>query len=374
MTDKTRLLDTFLTLTGFDSESFGERAIADELKKRLSALGLTVEEDRADELCGQKSENSAGNVYGFLPGNRPGTPILLSSHMDTVKPGIGKRAVVSPDGTITSDGTTVLGADDAGGLSAILEALTVLREDGILHADVEVLFPCAEEIYGRGSEVFDYGKLRAKESYCFDLTGEIGEAVTRAPTILSLNITVEGRGAHAGFNPEDGINALTAAARALVRIPTGRVAEDTTVNFGRIEGGSVTNAVPAKVVLGGEIRSLRHEEALRKSEEITRIFAEEAEALGASAVVESKEMVRAYETPEDSPVVTRFADAAREVGLEPSFGYTFGGADQNHFSKFGLSGIVAASAMHDVHTVHEYTRLDELEQLTALILALIRKA
>ena len=356
MINKTRLLDTFLSLTGFDSESFGERAIADELKKRLSALGLTVEEDRADELCGQKSENSAGNVYGFLPGNRPGTPILLSSHMDTVKPGIGKRAVVHSDGTITSDGTTVLGADDAGGLSAILEALTVLREDGIPHADVEVMFPCAEEIYGRGSEVFDYGKLRAKESYCFDLTGEIGEAVTRAPTILSLNVTVEGRGAHAGFNPEDGINALTAAARALVRIPTGRVAEDTTVNFGRIEGGSVTNAVPARVEIGGEIRSLRHEKALCKSEEIARIFAEEAEALGASAVVESKEMVRAYETPEDSPVVTRFADAAREVGLEPSFGYTFGGADQNHFSKFGLSGIVAASAMHDVHTVHEYPR------------------
>ena len=85
-------------------------------------------------------------------------------------------------------------------------------------------------------------------------------------------------------------------------------------------------------------------------------------------------MVRAYETPEDSPVVTRFSDAAREVGLEPSFSYTFGGADQNHFSKFGLSGIVAASAMHDVHSVHEYTRLDELEKLTELILALIRKA
>ena len=377
MIDRTRVTETFLTLVGFDSESFGEREIADELKRRLLALGITPEEDRADELSGRKRERnsrSAGNIYGFLPGTREGTPILLSSHMDTVKPGIGKKAVVHPDGRITSDGTTVLGADDCGGLTAILEALTVIREEGIPHGDIEVLFPAAEEIYGRGSEVFDYGKLRAKESYCFDLTGEIGEAVTRAPTILSLDVTVTGRGAHAGFNPEDGINALTAAARALSRIRTGRIGEDTTVNFGRIEGGSVTNAVPALVKIGGEIRSLVHGTAVAKSEEIAEIFREEAERIGASADVEAKEMVRAYETDEASPVVTRFAEAARAAGLEPRFGYTFGGADQNHFSKNGLAGIVAASAMHDVHTVHEYTVIREMEKLAELIVEIVKRA
>ena len=374
MIDRTRIRETFLTLTGFDSESFGERKIADELKRRLLALGVTPQEDRADELCGRKSERSAGNIYGFLPGTREGTPILLSSHMDTVKPGIGKKPVVHPDGRITSDGATVLGADDCGGLTAILEALCVIREEGIPHADIEVLFPCAEEIYGRGSAVFDYGRLRAKESYCFDLTGEIGEAVTAAPTILSLDVAVTGRGAHAGFNPEDGINALTAAARALSRIGTGRIGEDTTVNFGRIDGGSVTNAVPALIKIGGEIRSLVHETALAKSEEITAIFREEAERIGASADVEVREMVHAYRTASDSPVVTRFAEAARAAGLDPRFGYTFGGADQNHFSKNGLEGIVCASAMHDVHTVHEYTYIQEMEKLAELILEIVKRA
>ncbi len=374
MIDRTRIMETFLTLTGFDSESFGERKIADELKRRLLALGVTPQEDRADELCGRKSERSAGNIYGFLPGTREGTPVLLSSHMDTVKPGIGKKPVVHPDGRITSDGTTVLGADDCGGLTAILEALRVIREEGIPHADIEVLFPAAEEIYGRGSAVFDYGKLRAKESYCFDLTGEIGEAVTAAPTILSLDVTVTGRGAHAGFNPEDGINALTAAARALARIKTGRIGEDTTVNFGRIEGGSVTNAVPALIKIGGEIRSLVHDTALKKSEEIAAVFREEAEKIGAAAEVEAREMVRAYRTGDDSPVVTRFAEAARAAGLCPRFGYTFGGADQNHFSKNGLSGIVCASAMHDVHTVHEYTFIQEMEKLAELILEIVKRA
>ncbi len=372
MIDEKRLVNRFLTLVGFDSESFGERDVADYLKKSLAEIGIEADEDCADEICGRKSERSAGNLYGLLPGNADGEAILLSSHMDTVKPGIGKNPVVHPDGRITSDGTTVLGADDAAGLAAILEALTVLTEDGIPHADVEVLFPCAEEIYGRGSNVFDYAKLKSSSSYCFDLTGNIGCAVTRAPTILSLDIAVKGRGAHAGFNPEDGINALTAAAGALARIPTGRVAEDTTVNFGKISGGSVTNAVPAEIRIGGEIRSLRHEEALRRGESIRAVFAEEAEKIGASVGIEIREMVRAYETARDHPVVRRFEEAALSVGLTPEIGATFGGSDQNHYSKHGIAGIVAASAMHDVHTVHEYTEIGEMVKLTELILALVR--
>ena len=374
MISRDRIVKTFTALTSKDSESFGERAVAEELKKRLRELGLEPEEDGADGICGRKTDRSTGNLYAFCKGNREGTPILLSSHMDTVKPGIGKKPVLHEDGRITSDGTTVLGADDAGGLTAILEALSVIREDDLPHADIEILFPCAEEIYGRGSEVFDYGKLRAKESYCFDLDGPVGKAVTRAPTILSLRATVEGRGAHAGFNPEEGINALTAAANALAKIPAGRVAEDTTVNFGTISGGSVTNAVPAKVEIGGEIRSLRHEEAVNKSEEITAVFKEEAARIGAKAEIEVREMVHAYHTDEDSPVVLRFAEAAKAAGLEPEFGYTFGGADQNHFARHGISGIVAASAMHDVHTVREYTSVAEIEKLAELILCILERA
>ena len=170
MIDRNRIRDTFLTLVSFDSESFCERDTADYLKQRLEALGITAEEDRADEKCGRKSERSAGNVYGFVKGNAEGGCVLLSSHMDTVRPGIGKKPVEHPDGRITSDGTTVLGADDAAGLAAILEALTVLKEDGLPHTDAEVLFPAAEEIYGQGSEVFDYAKLKSSVSYCFDLS------------------------------------------------------------------------------------------------------------------------------------------------------------------------------------------------------------
>ena len=168
-------------------------------------------------------------------------------------------------------------------------------------------------------------------------------------------------------------NALTAAAKALAQIPTGRVADDTTVNFGMISGGTITNAVPGEVKIGGEVRSLRHEEAVRRAEEIRQIFEEEAVPIGARAAVEICEQVHAYRTPLDHRVVTRFEEAVRAEGLVPTLGVTFGGADQNHFARHGITGIVVSSAMHDVHTVHEYTKLGESEQLAGIVLRLMGK-
>ena len=372
MIDRRRILSSFLTLVSFDSESFSERRIKEYLRGRLDALGMHPFEDDADRQCGRCGPESAGNLYARLDGNAAGEPVLFSAHMDTVKPGRGKRPTVRADGTIVSDGTTVLGADDCGGIAAILEALTVLAEDGLPHPTVEVLFPIAEELYGLGSDRFDYAMLASKIGYCLDLTGEIGHAATAAPTILSVDIRVEGRPAHAGFNPEDGVNALTAAAKALARIPAGRISGDTTVNFGVISGGTVTNAVPGEIRIGGEVRSLRHEEAVRRGVGVRRIFEEEAEAVGARAFVAVREQVRAYGTPREHRVVTRFEKAVRAEGYEPSLGVTFGGSDQNHFAKHGITGIVVASAMHDVHTVRESTRLDELAALAAVVLRLMR--
>ena len=87
--------------------------------------------------------------------------------MDTVAPGIGKKPVFHEDGTITSDGTTVLGADDLTGVIAILEGIRAVQEAGIPHRDIEILFAAAEEPFTRGSSEFDFSQMKAKESYVF---------------------------------------------------------------------------------------------------------------------------------------------------------------------------------------------------------------
>ena len=366
-----RLLAEFQKLVSFDSESFHEAAIKEYLKEKLLALGLAVEEDDAAKRLGTGADG-AGNLLGRLKGKEEGTPLLFCSHMDTVAPGRGKRALLLDGGRIVSDGSTVLGADDAAGLAAILEALAVIRERSLPHPDLEILFSAAEEPYCRGTSVFDFSKLRAQTVYVLDLTGEIGTAAVRAPSILSLEITVAGRAAHAGFAPEEGINALTITSRALSALPTGHVSADTTVNFGTIRGGAGKNIVPAEVRILGEIRSLRHEEALARAEEIRAVFSREAEALGGAAEIAVTEEIHAYAIGEEEYAVRRFNAALASLGWgDSTLITTYGGSDNNNFAAHGIRGIVMANAMYDVHTTGEYTTADALSRCAELTLRLM---
>ncbi|MCR5477046.1 MAG: M20/M25/M40 family metallo-hydrolase [Lachnospiraceae bacterium] len=373
-----RLAAEFDRLVSFDSESYHERKIADHLKAQLEELGLSVTEDRASEILVREGviapgPENAGNVYGYLKGTAAGSPILFSAHMDTVRPGNGKKAVFHEDGRITSAGDTVLGADDAGGLAAILEMLRVLREDGIPHPDLEVLFPIAEEPYGQGSRVFDYAQLRARKAFVFDLSGEMGRAAAAAPTILALRITVKGRSAHAGFCPEEGIHAIRVAAEAIASLPSGWAGENTSINFGIIHGGTLRNIVPDEVLIEGEIRSLEHEKALELAERVKAVFAETAARYGAAAEVSALEQIRAYRTAPDSEAAADFHKACRETGLgEGELVDTFGGSDNNHFARHGIEGLVVASAMQSVHTTEEYTTVSDLVKTAQLAVALAR--
>ena len=292
--------------------------------------------------------------------------------MDTVAPGKAKHAILFPDRTIRSDGTTVLGADDAAGITAILEALTVIREQHLKHPRIVVLFSVDEERYSRGLSSFSFDTVQSPIAYVLDLTGKIGTAAVSAPSILSLNITVSGKAAHAGFSPEEGINALSIAAKALSGLQTGHVEPDTTVNFGTISGGSGKNIVPAKVSIQGEIRSLRHERALAAAEQIRSRFEEEAEKFSGHAEVLVTEELRAYRVAENAPVVTRFQRALDSLGYgKGELITTFGGSDNNRFQFAGISGIVLACAMENVHTVAEYSDLNELQKSAELTLRLM---
>ena len=287
-----RLTADFLEITTGSAESLDERHIADLLTEKLQYLGFSVIEDAA----GQKLGGNAGNLYGFLKGTLPGPPLLLSAHMDTVKPGCHKKPVLHEDGTITSDGTTVLGADDAAGLAEILEGIRSVQETGIPHRDIEILFPVAEEIFIQGSNVFDFSRIKAKEAYVLDMSGAVGSAAIRAPSMFSFCVTVTGRASHAGFAPENGINAIAVAAQAIAGIPQGHVDAETTCNIGTITGGTAKNTVPEQCICTGEVRGFSHEKVLHCVEEIRRSFADAAKAYGALFEMETQEILRSSNT------------------------------------------------------------------------------
>lgn len=362
-----RITADFVELAAIDSISFRERRMADVLKQKLEKLGVSVYEDDADKYYGSE----AGNLYGYLEGTLPGDPILFSSHMDTVEPGIGKKVVLQEDGRITSDGTSVLGADDVTGIVAILEAIRCIQEYNIPHRDIELLFPIAEEAYVQGSSVFDYSKFRAKEAYVMDLSGAIGTASLQEPTLISFKITVQGKAAHAGFSPELGIHAIAVAADAVSRVRQGRIGEDTTVNIGKISGGVAMNIVPDQVILEGEIRSYNHENALNQMEDIRSIFEEAAKHAGASCDINSQIHLYAYQVSEKEAVVQHFLKVCDDLHIKTELTSTFGGSDNNCFLRNGIRGIVIACGMHQVHTVNEYTDPEEMTQCASILLALM---
>lgn len=372
--NKDRILEEFFKLTSFDAPSYQEEEIAKYLKEKLESLGLSVEEDDAKKKLLEEDASrtkTASNLYASLKGT--GDPILFSSHMDTVNPGIGKKAILQDDGRITSAGNTVLGADDVSGLVSIIEALTVIKEKNLPHPDLEILFTVAEEPYCSGSRFIDYKKIKAKEGYVLDLTGPVGTAATAAPSILSLKIGVRGRAAHAGFNPEKGINALSIAADALANVRTGRVYENLTVNFGTIHGGSGRNIVPEEVWIEGEIRCLEHEKALCEADLIREIFEKAAKKYGGAIEFGLTEHIRSYGISKRKSVVKRFLAAAKEVTTleHPETITTYGGSDANRLNEHNVDTIVIANAMENSHGTDEYTTVAELTRSAELTLGLM---
>ncbi len=368
MLNTERLKATFSKYVSIDSPSLRERKKAGILAEELKSLGAEeVSFDKANESFGGET----GNIYAIFPGSLPGS-ILLSSHLDTVQPGIGKEAVFHDDGKITSKGDTVLGADDNAGIAEILELLRILKEDKIPHKTIEVLFPFAEESYGQGSASFDYSKLKSKEAYVLDLEGSIGTAALAAPTLISFKAEISGRSAHAGFAPEKGINALQAAGRAIAKIRQGRIDKETTANIGIAHGGKGMNIVPDFVSIQGEARSLSHKKALSVIEKIKRTFTKETQKIGAKVNFTSQIQIHAYKIEEKSPSGQKFSAACKKIGLEPNLTKTFGGSDFNNFALHGIEGLVLACGMYKCHTTEEYSFVSDLETSVELILELVK--
>lgn len=362
-----RLTDNFKEMASVDALSFRERDIADILINELTELRFEVYEDNSGSSFG----GNAGNIYGFLSGSIKGESVLFSSHMDTVSPGIGKKPILHADGTITSGGSTILGADDAAGLAEIIEGIRAVKESGIAHRDIEVLFSIGEEVYLKGTGKFDFSRIKSKEAYVLDMSGDVGTAAVKAPSLISFQITITGKAAHAGFEPEKGINAVSIAAKAISRLKQGHIDEETTLNIGTISGGEASNIVPEKCVCTGEVRSFSHRKALEQIDTVKRIFSDAANEAGAECQANISVHMEAYQVEKSSSAVTRFLKACRILGLEGNLVSTFGGSDNHNFVSHGINGIVLSCGMYNVHSVHEYTKVNELIKGTELVARLI---
>lgn len=366
-TIQNRIVSEFIKLVSIDSKTFEEKEMGDYIIQRLNSLGFSVEQDDAGNHLG----GNCGNIYGFKDGAIPSSPLLFCVHMDTVEPSCNKQAILGEDGIIRGNGKTVLGADDCSGIVAILQALQSIQDQQCPHRPIEVLFTVAEEVYCRGAALFDFSKLKSKEAYVLDLTGPVGSAAYKAPTILSFTVTVHGKSAHAGFAPESGVHAIAAAAAAISKLDMGRIDDETTLNIGIIDGGLAGNIIPDRCTVTGEIRSYTHQKALDMAAIVEKHFSQSADRFSATVDFNIQVYCDAYETHIAHPVAKRFQQVCDDHGIASSFIKTFGGSDNNHLANHGIYGLVIANAMKRCHSFEEYTTVDELVRITELTYSLM---
>lgn len=364
------MLTEFYQLVSITCSTRAEREVADVVKARLAAIGLEVEEDDVGGRIG----GNCGNVLGLLKGSVASAPVLmLSAHLDSVEPCAGIKPQLK-DGVITSAGDTVLGADDKAGVVSILEALRIIREDGIAHGDIQVVFTVAEEGGVNGSKNMDRSLLKADFGYVLDSGGSPGRIINAAPGQNSIKVIIRGKTAHAGVAPEEGINAIVVAGKAMAELKQGRIDAETTANVGVIKGGQATNIVPDYVEIACEARSRNREKLAAQTKHMVETFEQVAAANGAKAEVTVKNAYDPYVLTADMPVVSLARRAAESIGLTPVLEATGGGSDANFFNAFGVPSAVLAVGMSKVHTTAEYIKEADLYKTAELVVAIIKAA
>jgi tripeptide aminopeptidase len=348
MIHPTRLLDSFLSLVRIDGVSGRERAVAAELQVRLQALGVACQLDRAGDAFGGDS----GNLLARLPGTVSAPGVLLCAHMDTVLSTRGLNVVRNAE-WISSDGTTILGADDRAGIAIILEILQVLIDGKLDHGPIEVLFSVAEESGMHGAKGVDVSALEASMGFGFDSSAACGRFVVEAPAAVAFRILVRGRAAHAAVSPEKGIHAIQIASRAIARLSLGRHGQTGMLNVGTIHGGTAINVVPDEVEVLGETRSADPDALDTQVGLVREAFEQAAIEAGGQVEIAWNRKYGGFSLEHTEPVVLAAIKGITAAGCVAEPIRYPGGSDANVLNDRGIPTVNLGIGTENVHSTQE---------------------
>jgi tripeptide aminopeptidase len=363
--ERARLLDDFIRLCEIESPSKREREVAGAVRAELESLGLEVEEDDS----GADTGSETGNLLARIPGPQDSPTVLLCAHLDTV-PLSAPVEVTENNRVLTNRHEAILGADNKAAVSTILAVARRLAADGS-PVGVELLFTTCEELALAGAKAVDRGRLGADFGFVFDHASPVGELVLASPTYYRLELDFRGKAAHAGIRPEDGHNAIAAAAQAVAAMELGRLDEATTANVGEIEGGSAANVVAERCQVVLETRSL---DDSRAGEVVSSMFdaATEAASDGQCDVETTVErLFRGYRLQRSAPAVEIATRALENCDIEPLYINTGGGSDANALIAAGLPMVNVANGTERNHQPDESVTVDALETMLDVTLAIV---
>ena len=242
-----------------------------------------------------------------------------------------------------------------------MEGLESVAENGISRRPLQVVFTRGEEIGLVGATNLDYSLINAKEAVVFDGNGPVNTITGASPTYMRFDVTVKGRAAHAGVEPEKGLSAIRIASEIINDLPNGRLDEETTFNVGLISGGSVRNAVPAEATFGGEWRSRNTETLDSIKIQLVATLDRARERYKEAQIEEDLEvMFQMYNLDPDEQIVQLVTRVMRDMALEPDIRPSGGGTDGNVMRLHGIESVVVGMSTNEMHTVDEYVVIPDL--------------
>ena len=349
-----RMLDELTELMRIDVSSGQETEIAEHLVKKLEQMGFAITRDEAGATFG----GVCGNILAVREGERDGV-VCFCSHMDRVPGGIGIKPV-EEDGILRSSGDTILAADDLSGVAAILEGVRQAIESGKALPKLEILFTVGEEAGLYGAKAFDVSLLTSKTMYVLD-----------SPALLEAQVF--GKAAHAGNEPEKGIDAAKIMAEMLATMETGRLDENTTSNFSHLWSKTceAMNVVCDHAILRGEMRSRSGEKLDRYEAYFQSHCRQIAEKRGARVEFKRENTFLPFFIPEDSEMIQIVTESLKEMGIEPQINGGGGGMDGNIFNQKGITCVGIATGYFKNHSTEEYLHLDDFYHAGELVARII---
>lgn len=371
MINKKILEKTFLELLAINSPSKKEKKVHGYILKYLAGIADKIKTDDAGRGFG----GDCGNIVAkFKGGNSFAPMIILLSHMDTVTDTANLK-IVKKNGIIKSDGTTILGADDKAGVAIMLALAHELNKPAVRRnlGDVELVFTPAEEIGLFGVTHLDFSLISGTMAYVLDSNEPVGHITTSSPSAANITAKIHGKAAHAGAEPEKGINAISIASKAISKMRLGRLDHETTANIGIINGGKATNIVPDLVTAEGESRSFSKQKLEKQIQHMEKCFVDAAKSAGGRADVAIRHSFETYLISDKEPVLTVAKNAAKRIGVKFKATRSGGGSDANVLNRNGISSVVVGLGYKGPHTGHEEISVKDLALGAKYMMAILEE-
>ena len=398
------VLERFLRYVRIDTQAAYRVARRPSTEKQLELSRMLVQE--LEELGLEDVGLTEGSaVFAGLPGNGNGTVVGLIAHVDTtpdvpgdgVKPLVHRewdgspiplpgdgRQVLDPDvlpdlaarvghDIVTSDGTTLLGADDKAGVAEIMAAVSYLvRHPERRHAPVRIAFTVDEEV-GRGAEGFDLEAFGADVAYTLDGSG-LGELEIETFSAKGIRVTIHGQSVHPGSAKGKLVNAVKLAATLVSSLPEGRLSPETTEDRqGYVHPHRISGSVEEATV---DFIARDHDDALLEQHvELLRELAhglteQEPRAYVDVEVRDSYRNMRPY-IEQNPRVVEAALEAIRRAGVEPKLAITRGGTDGAVLSARGLPTPNLFTGGQEYHSVREWASVQDMAAAAAAVVELV---